>query len=109
MAVHRDCLPTGVAHTSPGNTRVSILLYDFSRVWKACEVALKKASLQSDKPDLYWPHGDRGARCVSMHRMDASLLEQEQSMPGQHCNQLGVWEHSQYDKHNNVPSTQIGD
>ncbi len=64
MAVHHESLQIGVARTSPGNTRVSAMLYDLSRLWKACEVALKKASLQNDKPGVYWPHGNRGARCV---------------------------------------------
>jgi hypothetical protein len=35
--------------------------------------------------------------------MNASLLGQQQPMSGQHCSQIGVREHDQYDKYNNVP------
>ncbi len=42
MAVHGESLPTGVAHTSPGDTRLTAMLSDFSNVWNSCEVASRK-------------------------------------------------------------------
>ena len=64
MAVHGESLPTGMVHTSPGVTRLSAVLSDFSNVWNRCEVASKKAHLQDDKLGVCWPHGNTGASCV---------------------------------------------
>ena len=62
------------ARTSPGDTRLSATLSDLRMVWKASEVASKKAHLQNDKLGVCWPHGNTGASCVEMRRVPVSLL-----------------------------------
>jgi hypothetical protein len=73
MAARRESLPTGVARTSPGDTRLSAMLSDLRALWKACKLELKKASLHSDKPGVYWLHGNTGARCVCVNAKDECL------------------------------------
>lgn len=101
MAVPGESLPTGVAHTSPGVTRLSTMLSDLSNLWKACVVASKKARLQIDKLGVCWPHRNTGASCVSEYK--SPLSEQEQLVAGQHCSKVEVWEHDQQRKYHIVP------
>ena len=101
MAVHGESLPTGAAHTSPGVTRLSAMLSDFSNVWNSCEVASKKAHLQNDKHGICWPHRNTSANCVSEHK--SPLLGQEQLVAGQHCSKVEVWEHDHQRKYHIVP------
>jgi len=64
MAVRGESLQTGVAHTSPGVTRLLAMLSDFSNVWNSCEVASKRAHLQNDKLGVCWPQTNTGASCA---------------------------------------------